>query len=150
MSEHFVVYNNTGAIGEDESEWIEGTVKTTGEPYIEMPTKLFYTGTHKGVDYAAPQGTPVRAAGDGKVIFAGRKGGYGRTLVLQHGSTYSTLYAHLNGFARKIKKAVRRSETHPDGGIIEEDGPIHISNVKKLGCPDAVGPGPRLSAINPR
>ena len=35
--------------------------------------------------------------------------------------------------ARKIKKAVRRSENHPDGGIIEEDGPIHISNVKKLG-----------------
>ena len=35
--------------------------------------------------------------------------------------------------ARKIKKAVRKSETNPDGGIIEEDGPIHISNVKKLG-----------------
>lgn len=35
--------------------------------------------------------------------------------------------------ARKIKKAMRKSETHPDGGIIEEDGPIHISNVKKLG-----------------
>ncbi len=35
--------------------------------------------------------------------------------------------------ARKIKKAVRRSETNPDGGILEEDGPIHISNVKKLG-----------------
>jgi large subunit ribosomal protein L24 len=35
--------------------------------------------------------------------------------------------------ARKIKKAVRRSEKHPDGGIIEQDGPVHISNVKKLG-----------------
>ncbi len=35
--------------------------------------------------------------------------------------------------ARKVKKAVRRSDQHPDGGIIEEDGPIHISNVKKLG-----------------
>lgn len=51
MSEQFVVYNDTGAIDGDESKWIEGTVKTTGEPYIEMPTKLFYTGTHKGVPY---------------------------------------------------------------------------------------------------
>ncbi len=58
---------------------------------------------HKGVDYAARRGTPIKAAGDGKVIFAGRKGGYGRVLILKHGSAYSTLYAHLNKFGRGVK-----------------------------------------------
>ncbi len=62
---------------------------------------------HKGVDYAAPKGTPVRASGDGKVIFRGRKGGYGNTIVIQHGNTYSTLYAHLSRFARGIYSGKR-------------------------------------------
>lgn len=58
---------------------------------------------HKGTDYAAPTGTPIKAAGDGKIIFAGRKGGYGNTVVLQHGSRYKTLYAHLSSFNRNTK-----------------------------------------------
>jgi murein DD-endopeptidase MepM/ murein hydrolase activator NlpD len=62
---------------------------------------------HKGVDYAAPKGTPVKAAGDGKVIFKGRKGGYGRVVILQHGSVYSTLYGHLNAFNRKLRVGSR-------------------------------------------
>lgn len=57
---------------------------------------------HRGVDYAAPSGTPVRAAGDGKVVFRGVRGGYGNAIVIQHGATYSTLYAHLSQFARGI------------------------------------------------
>lgn len=57
---------------------------------------------HKGVDYAAPRGTPVKAAGDGKIVFRGRKGGYGNAIIIQHGSRYSTLYGHLSGFARGI------------------------------------------------
>jgi murein DD-endopeptidase MepM/ murein hydrolase activator NlpD len=55
---------------------------------------------HKGVDYAAPTGTPVKATGDGKVIFKGPNGGYGNTVVIQHGSRYSTLYGHLSAFGR--------------------------------------------------
>ncbi|HEY9050098.1 MAG TPA: M23 family metallopeptidase [Gammaproteobacteria bacterium] len=58
--------------------------------------------SHKGVDYAAPRGTPVRASGDGKVIFRGKKGGYGNVVILKHGNIYSTLYAHLSSFNRKI------------------------------------------------
>lgn len=58
--------------------------------------------SHKGVDYAAPRGTPVRASGDGKVIFKGKKGGYGNVVILKHGNIYSTLYAHLSNFNRKI------------------------------------------------
>ena len=62
---------------------------------------------HKGVDYAAPIGTPVKAAGDGKVIFAGRQHGYGNVIILKHGEKYSTLYGHLHGFARGIHRGIR-------------------------------------------
>lgn len=58
---------------------------------------------HKGVDYAAPTGTPVRATGNGKIVFRGRKGGYGRTVVVKHGEKYSTLYAHLSRYSRNSK-----------------------------------------------
>ena len=61
---------------------------------------------HDGVDYAAPRGTPVRATGDGRVAFAGRKGGYGKTIILKHGTAYTTLYAHLSGFAKGVRKGV--------------------------------------------
>ena len=68
---------------------------------------------HKGIDYAAPRGTPVKAAGDGKVIFAGNKGGYGRVVIIKHGQNYSTLYAHLNSYAKGVRsgKRVRQGQT---------------------------------------
>ncbi len=62
---------------------------------------------HKGTDYAAGRGTPIKATGDGKVIFAGRKGGYGNVVILQHGNTYRTLYAHMNNFARGVRSGTR-------------------------------------------
>lgn len=58
---------------------------------------------HKGVDYAAPRGTPIKAAGDGKVLLAGRRGGYGNTVIIQHGNRYQTLYGHMQGFAKGVK-----------------------------------------------
>ena len=57
---------------------------------------------HKGVDYTAPRGTPVKASGDGKIIFRGRKGGYGKAIIIRHGGRYSTLYAHLNNYRRGL------------------------------------------------
>ena len=68
---------------------------------------------HKGVDYAAPTGTPVKASGDGKIIHVGNKGGYGKTIILRHGGKYTTLYAHLNGYARGIRsgKKVKQGQT---------------------------------------
>jgi len=59
---------------------------------------------HRGVDYGAPTGTPVLATGDGRVHSIGRNGGYGNTVVLKHGGQYSTLYAHLSGFKKGLKK----------------------------------------------
>ncbi|WP_317705175.1 peptidoglycan DD-metalloendopeptidase family protein [Methylomarinovum caldicuralii] len=61
---------------------------------------------HKGVDYAAPIGTPVHATGDGRIIFRGWKGGYGRVVILDHGRGYTTLYAHLHRFG-KFKQGSR-------------------------------------------
>jgi len=58
---------------------------------------------HKGVDYAAKTGTPVYSSGDGKVIFKGVKGGYGKTVIIKHGTKYTTLYAHLNSYNRKLR-----------------------------------------------
>jgi murein DD-endopeptidase MepM/ murein hydrolase activator NlpD len=62
---------------------------------------------HKGVDYAAPTGTPIKAAGDGRVAFVGLKGGYGNAIVLQHGAKYSTLYGHLSRFKRGLKIGIK-------------------------------------------
>ena len=66
---------------------------------------------HQGVDYAAPIGTPVRAAGDGKVIFRGVRGGYGNAIVLQHGGNITTLYGHLSRFAKaRVGSRVKQGE----------------------------------------
>jgi murein DD-endopeptidase MepM/ murein hydrolase activator NlpD len=53
---------------------------------------------HKGVDYAARTGTPVRATGSGEVAFLGRKGGYGQVIIIKHGDRYETVYAHLSRY----------------------------------------------------
>ena len=68
---------------------------------------------HRGVDYAAPRGTPIKASGDGKVVFRGTKSGYGKTVILQHGGNITTLYAHMSGFAAKarIGSRVRQGQT---------------------------------------
>jgi murein DD-endopeptidase MepM/ murein hydrolase activator NlpD len=62
---------------------------------------------HQGVDYAAPAGTPVIAAGDAKVIFRGWKGGYGNTVILQHANNVTTLYAHLARFGKSARYGAR-------------------------------------------
>ncbi len=59
---------------------------------------------HKGTDYAAARGTPIRATGSGKVSFKGRKGGWGNVVMIQHGQTYKTLYAHMSKFAKGVGK----------------------------------------------
>ena len=62
---------------------------------------------HRGTDFGAPHGTPVRATGDGTVDFAGRQGGYGNLVVLKHHGAYSTSYGHLSRFAPGVRKGTR-------------------------------------------
>ena len=68
---------------------------------------LGYNKMHKGVDFAAPTGTPIFAAGNGVVEFAGKNGSYGNYIRIRHDSTYKTAYAHLNGFKKGVYGGVR-------------------------------------------
>ena len=65
---------------------------------------------HKGIDFAAPTGTPIRAAGDGVVDFAGTQNGYGNVVVLKHWNNYSTAYAHMSRFASNLRKGQKVSQ----------------------------------------
>lgn len=58
---------------------------------------------HRGIDYAAPTGTPIRAAAAGRVLFMDVNGGYGKAVVVKHDSTYETLYAHMSRYASNIR-----------------------------------------------
>ena len=79
--------------------------------------KLHKFRAHRGVDYAASRGARVKASGDGKIDFIGRKGGYGKTIVLRHGATYTTLYAHMSRFARGLRRGKRVSQGQTIGYI---------------------------------
>ena len=71
---------------------------------------LGYSRLHKGVDFAAPQGTKVLAAGDGIVDFAGWKSGYGYYVRLRHSSNYKTAYAHLHSIATARGRRVKQGQ----------------------------------------
>ncbi len=81
-------------------------VSSAFNPHRQHPILNLIRG-HMGTDYAAPTGTPVHAAGDGHVSFAGQRGGYGNAIVLTHGANISTLYGHMSRFARNIRVGTR-------------------------------------------
>lgn len=67
---------------------------------------------HQGVDYAAPTGTPVHAAGDGRIVFRGWQNGYGNVVIIDHGRHYSTLYGHMSRFANeRVGQHVSQGQT---------------------------------------
>ena len=67
---------------------------------------LGYTRAHQGIDFGAGEGTPILAAGDGVVVEAGRKGGYGNWLRIRHTATWDTGYGHISRFARGVRPGV--------------------------------------------
>ncbi|MCH7832503.1 MAG: peptidoglycan DD-metalloendopeptidase family protein [Proteobacteria bacterium] len=75
---------------------------------------LGYTKLHRGVDFAAPRGTPIYAAGNGVVVQSGRNGAYGKYVRIRHNSRYSTAYAHM----RVINRSARRGKRVKQGQII--------------------------------
>ena len=68
---------------------------------------LGYNKLHKGLDFAAPKGTPIYAAGNGVIEFVGRNGGYGKYIRIRHNGSYKTAYAHLNSYNKNIYKGLR-------------------------------------------
>jgi murein DD-endopeptidase MepM/ murein hydrolase activator NlpD len=68
---------------------------------------LGYSRMHKGVDFAAPSGTPIYAAGGGRVVSAGRNGGYGNYVRIRHTTEFSTAYGHLSRFGQGIRAGER-------------------------------------------
>lgn len=78
---------------------------------------------HHGIDYAAPAGTPVEAAGGGRVVFAGWKAGYGNFVEIRHNDVYTTAYGHL----RSIKKGVRAGSRIGQGEVVGYVGSTGLS-----------------------
>ena len=81
---------------------------TSGPRYISAFKA--YTSSHMAIDYAAAQGTPVRAVGNGKVTYSQYKSGYGNTLTIRHNETYTTNYCHLSKFAVKRGQSVSQGQ----------------------------------------
>ena len=101
---------------------------------------------HYGVDYAAPKGTIVSAAGSGTIVFAGQKGGYGNVIEVRHENGIKTVYAHLNSFAPGMKtgKYVKKGQyiakvgstglstgPHLHFGVYKNNQPVNpLGNIK--------------------
>ena len=77
-------------------------VSSVFDPHRLHPILNLIRG-HMGTDYAAPIGTPVHAAGDGRVSFEGQRGGYGNAVILSHGGDIATLYGHMSHFTRHLR-----------------------------------------------
>ncbi len=119
------------------------------------------TVPHRGIDYAAPRGTPILAAGDGKVITASKSGSNGNYIVLQHGEQFVTKYLHLSKFARGMrtgKRIVQGDTIGYVGSTGWATGPhLHYEflvngshkNPRTVKLPDATPvPGQELAAFN--
>ncbi len=80
---------------------VNGARISSGFGFRKHPI-LGYSKLHKGIDFAAPSGTPIFAAGNGTIIFMGRHGGYGNFVKIKHNSEYETQYGHASAFAKKF------------------------------------------------
>ncbi|MBN2963868.1 peptidoglycan DD-metalloendopeptidase family protein [Sulfurospirillum sp. T05] len=130
--EHFVFLYDDNRYYDAAGKEIEGFLLTVPVRYTRISSSFSYKRwhpilkryrAHLGVDYAAPTGTPIVAAGEGRVTFVGTKGGYGKTVEIDHGHGYKTLYAHMNGY----RKGIRRGSVVSKGQLIGYVGSTGIS-----------------------
>lgn len=133
---------------------IEFSRVTSGFSRSRLHPVLRTWRAHNGIDYGAPTGTRVRATADGYVSFVGSKGGYGNTVTVRHPNGYTTLYAHLSGFAegvRKGKRVVQGEAVGYVGSTGLATGPhlhyeFHVNGVHQNPMRLAMPPGPPITA----
>jgi len=110
---HYVYLNSDDRYYDENGAQVEGFLLSRPVRHARISSKftkrrwhpiLKRYRAHLGIDYAAPRGTPIMAAGSGKVIFAGRTRGYGNVTKIRHSDGYVTLYAHQKSFKRGIKR----------------------------------------------
>lgn len=99
---------------------------------------------HDGVDYDANVGDPVRAAGIGKVVFTGNKGGYGKTVIIAHGTLLETLYAHNSELLVKVGQKVDQNTVIAKAGSTGNSTGPHLHFETRLGTGDNSKP------VNPK
>ncbi|MBS3756205.1 MAG: M23 family metallopeptidase [Desulfobacterales bacterium] len=85
---------------------VEGASASSGYGMRKHPI-LGYNKMHEGLDFAAPSGTPIMAAGDGVVEYAGPRGSYGHYIRIRHPNQYQTVYAHMSGYVEGISRGAR-------------------------------------------
>ncbi len=115
-----IYYRFTGADGH--TDYYDETGRSASRALLKTPVSgarltsgfgmrrhplLRYSKMHTGVDFGAPTGTPIRAAGAGIVDLAGRHGAYGNTIVIKHSSKYKSLYAHMSRLAPGVRRGTR-------------------------------------------
>jgi murein DD-endopeptidase MepM/ murein hydrolase activator NlpD len=106
-----ITSSGQGFSGEWTGPWlrpVQGRISSVFGP--RMHPILRVRRMHTGVDISAPSGTAIVAAGDGKVIYRGWRGGYGNTVIVDHGGGRSTLYAHMSGYSCSVGQEVKRGQ----------------------------------------
>jgi murein DD-endopeptidase MepM/ murein hydrolase activator NlpD len=101
---HFV--RTSRGVGASYTTWRRRVPVKKGDPKNTVVKTFKVPGYHIGIDMTAPKGTDVHAVGDATVVFAGRRGGYGNLIVLDHGRGYQTYYAHLSKILKDVKPGV--------------------------------------------
>jgi murein DD-endopeptidase MepM/ murein hydrolase activator NlpD len=116
---NYVFRYNKGRYYDDKGKEVEGFFLAKPVNYTRISSRFTYKRwhpilhryrAHLGIDYAARPGTPIRAAGSGRVIFRGRKGGYGNTIIIRHQNGYKTLYAHMRAFNKRARGWVKKGQ----------------------------------------
>jgi murein DD-endopeptidase MepM/ murein hydrolase activator NlpD len=127
---------------------------TSGFSTARLHPVLQVWRAHKGIDYGAPTGTPVRATADGVVAMAGTQNGYGKVVILRHAGGVQTLYGHLSGFGRNITAGSRVSQGDTIGFVGATGmatGPhlhyeFHVNGTHVDPLRHATPPGPPITA----
>ncbi len=110
---NYVFSYNKGRFYDSKGKEVEGFFLAKPVNYHRISDRFTYKRwhpilkryrAHLGIDYAARRGTSIRAAGNGKIVQLGRKGGYGKTITIRHNNGYKTLYAHMKGYRKGMKR----------------------------------------------